>query len=99
MDQGWGIAYRKYNNRLYATDGSSIMKEIDPATWTTTRQIQLHSDFLDRVTSINELEALPQHNGRYLIGNIWQYDDIHLIDTDTGKIVHTWNMGELRKRQ
>ena len=70
MRQGWGIAYRKHNDRLYATDGTSTMKEIDPATWTSTRNIELKSAITQaRVTRINELEALPQQNGRYLIGN------------------------------
>jgi glutamine cyclotransferase len=48
----------------------------------------------DKINRLNELEIIDEHR-RYVFANQFLYNDIHMIDLDTGKCVKSWNLKEL----
>jgi glutaminyl-peptide cyclotransferase len=78
--EGWGIT----NNGecLIISDGSSILRFIDPVTMAEIRQVKVHEKqrLVDR---INELEYIQ---GK-VFANIWQTDKIAIINPETGEIL------------
>lgn len=99
MRQGWGLAYNSHNGILYGSDGTSTIFEIDASNWKTKRHINVTSQAGYPVSFINELEMLPEADGRYLVANIFSSNDVHMIDLQTGKVVKTWNFEQLHKIQ
>lgn len=91
IGEGWGLTFHK--GELYMSDGSSIIKVLDPKTFTLNRTINVSSNG-SNVTNINELEFAKG----YLYANLWQRAEIIKIDIETGDVVAIYNMSELISR-
>lgn len=77
--EGWGITHN--GESLIISDGSSVVRFIDPLTMEEIRQVEVHEKqkLIDR---INELEYIQ---GK-IFANIWQTDKIAIINPESGEI-------------
>ena len=91
IGEGWGIEY--HEGKIYMTDGSSIIKVIDPETFVIEKTIDVTMNG-NRVEYLNELEFAEG----YLYANLWRRADIVKIDISTGHIVAAYNLAELYDR-
>ena len=98
MRQGWGLVYNSHNAMLYSSDGTSTIFEVDASNWETKRTINVTKDG-HPVSYINEMELIPDADGRYVVANIFTSNDIYMIDLETGKVVKTWDMSSLTRKQ
>ncbi len=76
--EGWGITHN--GSMLIMSDGTAILYFLDPETFQTVGQIQVHDE--DPVTLLNELEYI--HGSVY--ANIWKEDKIVIINPHTGQV-------------
>ena len=77
--QGWGLA--RLGRRLVMSDGTATLRVVDPATFRVVRRVRV-TDGGAPVTQLNELEVI---RGR-IWANVWQSDDIVVIDPATGRV-------------
>ncbi|HUK84786.1 MAG TPA: glutaminyl-peptide cyclotransferase [Candidatus Acidoferrum sp.] len=77
--QGWGLTFD--GTRLIMSDGTNNLYFIDPTTYESIGQIQVH-DGNKTVVNINELEYV---NGE-VYANIWHTSTIAIIDPQTGQV-------------
>ncbi len=80
--EGWGLT--ENGTHLIMSDGTSTLSIIDPETLTITKTITV-TDNGEPITMINELEYIQG----YIYANIWQTDQIAIIDPTTG-MVASW---------
>jgi len=80
IGEGWGIT--SDGNVLYMSDGSEIIKIIEPNNYSQTDKIEVY-DNKGKVLYLNELEYI---NGE-IFANIYQYEKIARIDPKTGKVL------------
>jgi len=78
--QGWGLAHD--GERLIMSDGTSVVRFLDPGTYQETGRIEV-TDGGAPVIRLNELEYV---NGE-IFANVWLTDLIARIDPDTGRVV------------
>jgi glutamine cyclotransferase len=76
--EGWGITHD--GSRLIMSDGTSTLYFLDPETFQTIGQIEVHDE--EPVDDLNELEYI---NGS-VYANIWKKDQIAIINPETGKV-------------
>jgi glutaminyl-peptide cyclotransferase len=76
--EGWGLA--QMGKELVMSDGSSVLKVLDPETFRTIRKISVRADGR-AVGDLNELEMV----GDELWANVWHRDVILRIDPNTGE--------------
>lgn len=88
--EGWGLTNDGEN--LIMSDGSNILKVIDPATFTLLKTIMVLSPSAQNVNMLNELEYV---DGK-VYANIWQTDEIAIIDYKTGKQTGVIDLSQLR---
>lgn len=88
--EGWGIT--NYNNLLIMSDGSNILKFINPDDFQTVKQINVYNGNTP-VKNLNEVEMI---NGE-LFANIWTEDKIVRIDPATGNVIGYLDFSFLRK--
>jgi len=81
-DEGWGLTTD--GEYLVMSDGTATLSFIDPDTYTITDTITVTHQGTE-VTRINELEYIEG----YIYANIWQTDQIAIIDPETGN-VESW---------
>lgn len=77
--EGWGITSDSV--KLMMSDGSNTIYFMNPKTLAKTGKIQVYAKD-QTITNINELEYI---NGD-LYANIWQTDEIVIIDPESGKV-------------
>jgi len=77
--EGWGITTD--SRRLIASDGSAVLRFLDPASLQETGRLTVHAGTVP-VTNLNELEFVRGE----ILANIWQTWIIARIDTRTGQI-------------
>jgi len=77
--EGWGLTYD--GSRLILSDGSDILRFLDPDTFTEVGQISVRAGGRP-IRSLNELEFI---NGA-VYANVWQTDRIAIIDPSTGNV-------------
>lgn len=78
--EGWGLAAD--GKRLVLSDGSSLLRFLDPETLRVIGSVKVHDG--DReVRHLNELEMIHD----LLWANVWQTDRIARIDVATGRVV------------
>lgn len=80
MQEGWGIT--TMGDKLIMSDGSHLLYELDPNTFTVQRTIEVY-DHHGPVKQLNELEYI---NG-YVWANVWLTDRIVVINPTTGEVV------------
>ena len=78
--EGWGLTHD--GMQLIMSDGTSVLRFLDPKTFTITRQITV-TDNGQPVTRLNELEYVKGE----IFANIWQTDLVAHIDPATGHVV------------
>ncbi len=83
--EGWGIT--NYGDSLLMSDGSNLLYIIDPASFTVIDKIQVF-DNQGAIKNLNELENI---NGK-IFANVYQTDDIVVIDPHTGAVTHKINL-------
>jgi glutamine cyclotransferase len=76
--EGWGIT--NDGNQLIMSDGTANLYFLDPETFETVGQVEVHDN--GPVTNLNELEYI---NGE-VYANVWQTDKIAIIDPHTGQV-------------
>ncbi|MFN3196156.1 MAG: glutaminyl-peptide cyclotransferase [Chlorobiota bacterium] len=91
LGQGWGL--ETDGEKLYMTDGSSVIKVINPTNFSieSTISVKINGNKLEY---LNELEYIDD----YLFANVWQRAEIVKIDIKTGNVVAAYNMSELIER-
>lgn len=89
--EGWGLT--SYGNRLVMSDGSAVLRFIDPETFRETGQITVH-DANGHVKYLNELEYVEG----LIFANIYLKKEIVMINPETGQIVGRLSLDNLAAR-
>ncbi|PVX25778.1 MAG: glutamine cyclotransferase [Candidatus Bathyarchaeum sp.] len=76
--EGWGITHN--GSALIMSDGTATLYFLDPETFQTVGQIEVHDE--EPVDSLNELEYIDGS----VYANIWTEDKIAIIDPQTGQV-------------
>jgi glutaminyl-peptide cyclotransferase len=90
--EGWGLT--AFGSTLVVSDGTFKIHFLDPKTWKVTRSITVRNGDTP-VTQINELEFV---NGQ-LWANVWQTEQIIVIDTKSGAVTATISLAGLRPQE
>ncbi len=77
--QGWGLT--NDGNRLIYSDGTNLLRFIDPTNWQIIGSVAVTAYGCD-IHYLNELEWTPD----YLLANVWQSDSILMIDLASGAV-------------
>ncbi|CAM5404031.1 glutaminyl-peptide cyclotransferase [Rhodanobacter lindaniclasticus] len=78
--EGWALT--RDDRHIYMSDGSSVLRILDPATLATTGSIMVTADGVP-VTNLNELEWVDGE----IYANVWLTNRIARIDPATGHVV------------
>ncbi len=78
--EGWGITTD--GSSLIMSDGSSVLRFLDPQTFEVRRTLEVCSDG-GPLSRLNELEWVQG----LIYANVWQTDEIAIISPQTGKVV------------
>ena len=89
ITEGWGLTV--FGSTLVVSDGTFKVHFLDPKTWKVTRSLTVRNGDTP-VTQINELEVV---NGQ-LWANVWQTEQIIVIDTKSGAVTATISLAGLR---
>ncbi|MCH2200893.1 MAG: glutaminyl-peptide cyclotransferase [Fuerstiella sp.] len=79
LSQGWGVTHDGKN--LIVSDGSALLRFIDPETWKTVRRVKVRSG-RRFIQNLNELEYV---NGE-ILANVWYSSRIARIDPESGAV-------------
>lgn len=79
--EGWGLTHD--GQHLIMSDGTEVLRFIDPATMQPVRQVTVRDEAGNPLRNLNELEYI---NGE-IFANIWQTDLIARIDPHTGALL------------
>lgn len=79
LKQGWGITHDGHH--LIVSDGSAVLRFIDPDTWKVVRYLRIRSGFRS-VRKLNELEYVDGE----ILANIWYSSRIARIDPQSGAV-------------
>jgi glutamine cyclotransferase len=90
--EGWGLATD--SRHLILSDGTSVIRFFDPATFKEVGRIRVTSEGR-AVDNINELEFI----GGEIFANIWKQDRIARISPETGQVVGWINLAGLLPRK
>jgi glutamine cyclotransferase len=77
--EGWGLA--RDTNRLIMSDGTATLRFLDPETLGETGRLLVTEDGRP-LADLNELEVVRGS----ILANIWQTDDVAMIDPASGKV-------------
>jgi glutamine cyclotransferase len=89
LREGWGITHN--GQHLIISDGSSVLRMVDPKTWRVVRRLHVKNGFRS-VGQLNELEFV---NGE-IFANVWYKDQIARIDPETGRVTSWLELAPLR---
>ena len=78
--EGWALTHD--NHHLYMSDGTPVLRVLDPESLATTRRITVTADGVP-VTNLNELEWIKGE----LYANVWLTNRIARIDPTSGHVV------------
>lgn len=78
--EGWGLTTD--GEYLIISDGTSVLRFLDPETLKEVKQVNVHDGLL-LVYGANELEYINDH----IYANIWQSNKIAIIEPGTGKVI------------
>jgi len=79
--EGWGLTHD--NKQLILSDGTPVLRFLDPQSFSEIRRVSISDERGRPVTDVNELEYV--HGEIY--ANIWHRDQIVRISPQTGKIL------------
>ncbi|MEA1889751.1 MAG: glutaminyl-peptide cyclotransferase [Pseudomonadota bacterium] len=78
--EGWGLT--TYNKQLIMSDGSSVLRFLDPVTFKEIRRLSV-SRFGKQVKRLNELEMVKGN----IFANVWLTEQLVIISPQTGKVI------------
>jgi glutamine cyclotransferase len=90
--EGWGLT--QDGKQLILSDGTPILRFLDPQSFTETKRISVKDEKGHPVSNINELEYIRGE----IYANVWQTDQIVRISPRTGKILGRIDLSELMDR-
>lgn len=92
--EGWGLAHDAH--ALIMSDGTAKLRFIDPQTLRVQRTLEINEDATP-IDKLNELEWIPARGAQpaRLLANIWQSDEIAVIDTERGRITARIDLSRL----
>lgn len=90
--QGWGITYD--GNHLITSDGSHILRFLDPEKLSLVRELAVTSGGR-KIERLNELEYI---NGK-IYANVWQTSLVVIIDPQEGEVVGWIDLSCLEERE
>ncbi len=86
--EGWGLTHD--SSHLILSDGTSVIRFIDPETMMTVRRINVRMDE-EAMIDLNELEYIEG----YIYANVWHENMILKIDPANGQVVGLLDLSEL----
>jgi len=89
--EGWGLT--TYNKQFIMSDGSSVLRLLDPVTFKEIRRVSV-SHFGRQAQRLNELEMVKGN----IFANVWLSDHIVIISPDTGQVVGVVDLTGLLKK-
>lgn len=89
--EGWGLTHN--GSQLIMSDGSNLLKFIDPKTFAVIKTLPV----LDGGTPVERLNELEHVDG-VIYANIYQEDRIARISAETGKVTGWLDLSALRKQ-
>lgn len=92
LGEGWGLACD--GQKFFLTDGSFVLKIINPIDFTFIESKSIYYSNGRPVYNMNELEF---DNKGFLYANIWQEDKIVKIDTASARVVGIVDLSPLRE--
>src|SRR6266478_1767749 len=78
--EGWGLTHD--GKQLILSDGTSVLRFLDPHSFSETRRISVTDEKARPLSNINELEYIRGE----IYANVWQTDQIARISPRTGKV-------------
>ncbi len=90
--EGWGITHD--GKRLIMSDGTSALYFLNPETF----RIIGHIEVYDNSLPVNRLNELEYINGQ-IYANVWQTNDIAIIDPQSGQVSGWIDLSELAPSQ
>jgi glutaminyl-peptide cyclotransferase len=94
--EGWGLCHDPAADRLIMSDGSDRLTYRDVRTFAAEGTLEVRDSAGEPVTHINELECVPDQDGRIQVyANVWQTDKIVRIDPATGRVTATVDLSGL----
>lgn len=90
---GWGLT--EDGAKLYMSDGTHIIRIVDPETFRTTGTITVNDERGKPLMNINELEWVKGE----IWANVWQTGWIIRIDPATGKLLGRIDLNDLAERE
>jgi glutamine cyclotransferase len=92
--EGWGLTHDA--KALILSDGTSVLRFLDPSSFRETRRISVKDDRGHPVKDLNELEYLQGE----IYANVWQTDQIVRISPENGRVLGWIDLsGLMDKRQ
>jgi glutamine cyclotransferase len=79
--EGWGLTHD--GKDLILSDGTSVLRFLDPTSFRETRRISVKDDGGHPIKDLNELEYLQGE----IYANVWQTDQIVRISPDNGRVL------------
>jgi len=89
--EGWGLT--SYNKQLILSDGSSVLRFLDPVTFKEIRRLSV-SRYSRPVEHLNELEMVKGN----IFANAWLTDHLVIISPDSGQVVGVVDLTDLLKK-
>ncbi len=80
--EGWGVC--NTGDHVWMSDGSATLTQRDPETFDPLGTVDVHRDG-DAIDRLNELECIGDH----VVANVWQTDEIVVIDPASGTVQAT----------
>lgn len=91
--QGWGLT--DDGTDLYMSDGTHVIRVVDPATFQTKRTIVVNDERGMPLMQLNELEWVKDE----VWANVWQQGDIFRIDPASGKLLGRIDLSPIVKEE
>lgn len=87
--EGWGLTHD--SKQLILSDGTAVLRFLDPKTFLETGRISVTDEHGRPLTQINELEYVRGE----IYANVWHSDDIVRVSPQTGKVLGRINLSGL----
>jgi glutamine cyclotransferase len=87
--EGWGLTH--HGNLLALSDGTPVVRFLDPATFAVRRRLTVRDDHGAPLTGLNELELV----GSAICANLFPSDRIACFDPSTGRVVRWIDLTDL----
>ncbi|UAY55188.1 glutaminyl-peptide cyclotransferase [Arachidicoccus terrestris] len=88
--EGWGMTTD--GTQLILSDGSSHIYYVNPTDFSVIKTLNIQGEY-GPLSQINELEYVDG----FIFANVWQTKSIVKIDPATSKVVHTYDLTDIRK--